>query len=96
MVKRSVRETKNPRNLEEKMFIGYIDLSFSSDSLRSFTSLYKKFFNIKDYPLNDSSVLSYSNTNHTVVISLYLKELPGNAVGAFLEKLPTVFNVVEG
>ena len=95
MVKKSVRETRNPRNTEEKLFIGYIDLSFDQDQKGNFLKVYKSQFNVKDYPI-DRDMIAYSNTNHTMIISLFLKELPGDSVASFLEILPTVFNVVEG
>ena len=95
MIKKSVKSTKDPKNPPFKMYLGYVDLSFESKHLKKFTSLYKDHFSIKDYPLSND-LIAYSQTNHTVVISLFLKELPGESVESFLFFVTHHFNVVYG
>jgi hypothetical protein len=94
MVKSSVRVTTNPRKEGEKLFIGWIDFSMPLPTRRKFVKVYESFFNKKDYPI-DRDMVAYSQSHHTVVITMTLKEYPGEAVASFLKKLPTVFNVIE-
>ena len=93
IVKRSVKETRNPRNLEEKLFLGFVDICFAKNNRKDFQKVWSKHF--KTYPL-DRDLITYSGQAETIIVSLYLKELPVNNVESFFKSLEAVFNVVEG